>query len=641
MGNIRVLPPLLRDQIAAGEVCERPASVAKELVENALDAGAENISVWVEHGGIVSLRVADDGCGMEAEDADMCFARHATSKLAEDNLNGIFTMGFRGEALAAISAVSKVKLLTRARGSLEGTAVEVEAGKILSSNPEGCPEGTNIMVSDLFFNTPARLKFMKRDVSEAGMVESVVEKAAFAHPEVSFRLYRDGKESLHTPGDGNLVSCIYCIYGQDYATKIIPFQNEYNGVIAKGYVCQPTAGRGNRAMQFFSVNGRPIRSKMLSAALDEAYKNAMPYGKYAFCFIDISVPYDLVDVNVHPQKSEVRFVRERDVFDAVYFGVKNLWTRAKIENIEESEEDHDQEAEQITVDHSETFYGPTSPLPSENHTEKEQHSVTPVAKDWGTQIEKKNPEGSFFKSPGTPVFLEDIQQEKCRINRPQEKPKIQESTENIASPIQPETEENTVSEVLLPKESPYHYKCELFHTYIVAESEDALYIIDKHAAHERMIYEDLLLHEGEAESQLLLTPYVCRMSREEYYTLLSSFEELDKSGFEIEDFGSNSLLVRRIPACLDNGDISAALSEISQSLLDGKHDKRLSVRERLLYSVACRAAIKGGDYNSQAELDMICSRVLEFQDIRFCPHGRPCVFRITKSEIEKRFGRLG
>jgi len=640
MGNIRVLPPLLRDQIAAGEVCERPASVAKELIENSLDAGAENISVWVEHGGIVSLRVSDDGYGMEAGDAEMCFARHATSKLAEDNLNGIFTMGFRGEALAAISAVSKIKMLTRAKGSLEGTAVQVEAGNILSLTPAGCPEGTNITVSDLFYNTPARLKFLKRDISEAGMVESVVEKAAFAHPEVSFRMYRDGKETLHTPGDGNLLSVIYCIYGREYASKILPFRNEYNGVIAKGYVCQPTAGRGNRSMQFFSVNGRPVRSKMLSAALDESYKNAMPYGKYAFCFLDISLSYELVDVNVHPQKSEVRFVRDRDVFDTVYFGVKNLWSAAKIESIEDEKYSPSvPDAVQISFEPSNQT-APRADSPAEKAEFPQKAEPEPSA--------SYTPKGSVLQSPGAPIFFKDLPEEdqeeklsdaKPSFTSPEHFPAKDESVPAVECESEPPIEEN--AESLLPQEAPYRFKCELFHTYIVAEGEDALYIIDKHAAHERMIYEELLLHEGEAESQMLLTPFVCRLSRDEYFTLLASFEELDKAGFELEDFGSNSLLVRRIPACLTDGDIAASLSEISQSISEGKHDKRLSIRERLLYSVACRAAIKGGDRSTQSELDMICSRVLDFQDIRFCPHGRPCVFRITKSEIEKRFGRLG
>ncbi len=621
MPVIRVLPPHLRDLIAAGEVCERPASVAKELIENSLDAGAENITVWAEAGGLSMIRIADDGCGMEKEDARLCFSRHATSKLPTDDLTGIITMGFRGEALAAISAVSKITLITRPRTTHEGCEIHAVAGEIVSEEPVGCPEGTSITVSDLFYNTPARLKFMKRDISEASMVESVVERAAFAHPEVSFRMFKDGREVLHTPGDGSLLSAIYCIYGRDYATKLLPFRYDYNGVHTEGFSCLPTAGRGNRAMQYFSVNTRPIRNKMLSAALDEAYKNAMPFGKHPFCFLDISLPYELVDVNVHPTKSEVKFVREKDVFDCLYFGIKSMLSGSDvIDTLSVSAPADEPKAVETPVTIPLTEPSPVrvaapSPLPDivPAEKEKEEEAPSPVA-------------GITYTYSSSPVSF----------------PLPEETREEPpAAPQKAPAEVKPLSLSLLKDDAPYRFKCELFHTYIVAEGENDLFIIDKHAAHERLLYEALLTHEGEPDSQLLLAPQVIRLARDEYSLLLAAFDEMEKAGFELEDFGSGSLLVRRVPLCLAGGDIAGALSEIASALSEGKHDKRLSVRERLLYSVACRAAVKGGNVNSEEELKALCARVLDFEDIRFCPHGRPCAFRITKNELEKRFGRLG
>lgn len=625
MGSIRVLPRHMRDLIAAGEVCERPSSVAKELIENALDAGAENITVWVERGGLGLLRVADDGIGMTPDDAALCFSRHATSKLPTDDLVGIVTMGFRGEALAAISAVSKIRLLTKPRGFIEGSELVLEGGETIFQSPAGCPEGTNISVSELFYNTPARLKFMKRDSAEASMVEGVVERASFSHPEVSFRLYKDGKEVLHTPGDGNLLSAIYCIYGSEYATRLMPLKYDYNGVSVRGYTALPTAGRGNRSMQFFSINTRPIKSRMLSACLDEAYKNAMPFGKYAFCFLDITLPYELVDVNVHPAKTEVKFVREKDVFDCVYFGIKSLIRGS-------AEADWSEPTGTAACD---TDAAPSSkPTPSESSAV----SFEPIA-----PVLSSSPAAPYAPSAVSDEAPEDISAP--FVFAPTFEYRTESRSESIPATEPPvpafENQESPVLQETFVTPPAYRFKCEVFHTYIIAEGETDLFIIDKHAAHERLLYEELLSHEGEPDSQLLLTPLVIKLARDEYSILISSFDELEKAGFEVEDFGSSSLLVRRIPLCLLGHDISASLSEIRTALSEGKHDKRLSVRERLLYSVACRAAVKGGEHTTEAELNALCERVLDFQDIRFCPHGRPCVFRIGKAEIEKRFGRLG
>ncbi|MBR5742478.1 MAG: DNA mismatch repair endonuclease MutL [Clostridia bacterium] len=637
MPKIRVLPPQLRDLIAAGEVCERPASVAKELVENALDAGAENVTVRIEQGGLGMLRVTDDGVGMSKEDAPLCFARHATSKLPFDNLSEIVTMGFRGEALAAISAVSRVVLITRERSSLEGTRAVCEAGEILSLDPFGCPTGTDITVSDLFFNTPARLKFMKRDVSEAAAAEASVEAAALAHPEVSFRVFRDGKETLHTPGDGSLLTAVYCIYGRDFAKKLMPLDYAYNGVRVKGFASKPTEGRGNRAMQFFSVNGRPIKSRMLSAALDEAYKNSMPAAKHAVAFVDISLPYDQVDVNVHPTKSEVKFVRERDVFDALYFGIKTMLAEDPVP--EEAGLDPAPLPVSVPENESSSSHAGTGPRESLKPAQKENKEDGKIAAGffapYGVSI--SHTEQASASEVASPDFLAGYaRKENAFLEKGGSK------SIPAAPAVPSDAKDEPPARLRLVKEDePYRLKGELFHTYLIAEGDEDAYIIDKHAAHERILYEDLLRHEGPPDSQLLLTPEVIKFSRDEYSVLLASFDELESAGFEVEDFGGGSLLVRRVPLCLAGSDIGAALSEMAESISEGKHDRRLTLRERLLYSVACRAAVKGGDLNGEEELKAILARVLDFDDIRYCPHGRPCAFRITKSELEKRFGRIG
>ena len=643
MPTIRVLPPQLRDLIAAGEVCERPASVAKELVENALDAGAENITVRIERGGLGLLCVSDDGCGMSPEDAVLCFSRHATSKLAGDDLTEIVTMGFRGEALAAISAVSRVTLITRERGSDEGTRVTVAAGEILSSEPTGCPVGTNITVEDLFYNTPARLKFMKRDVSEAASAEASVEAAALSHPEVSFRVFRDGKETLHTPGDGSLLTAIYCIYGRDFAAGLMPLEYAYNGVRVKGFASRPTAGRGNRAMQFFSVNGRPIKSRMLSAALDEAYKNSMPPAKHAIAFVDFSLAYNLVDVNVHPTKSEVKFVRERDVFDALYFGIKTMLAEDPSIGTPEGLSDPGIPAAKVeSVPASSAPADGGAPAPHAKDGGRDATSALPFFAPYGVEAAKRE-DGKDAGDPLPPEFYAagSAEEEKTAL-ADNAHPDRRDGASSPAFRLDERQEKTPPADLRLVKdEGPYRFKAELFHTYVIAEGDDDAFIIDKHAAHERILYEDLLKHEGPPDSQLLLTPQVVRFSRDEYALLLSAFDELESAGFEVEDFGSGSLLVRRVPLCLVGTDIEKALAEMAAALSEGKHDKRLTVRERLLYSVACRAAVKGGENTTEAELRAIIARVLDFEDIRYCPHGRPCAFRITRNELEKRFGRIG
>lgn len=634
MGTIRVLPRQLADKIAAGEVCERPASVGKELIENSLDAGAHNIILETESGGLRLIRVSDDGFGMDSDDAVLCFSRHATSKLPSDNLDFITTMGFRGEALAAISAVSKIELCTRRESSIEGTEIVCEGGEILSVSPAGCPSGTIISVKDLFFNTPARLKFMKKDSSESALLQGVIEKAAFSRPDISYKMIRDGREVLHTPGDNSLLTCIYCIYGREYASLLLPFSYEYNGVVAKGYACKPSAGRGNRSMQYFSVNSRPIKNRLLSVAVDEAYKNAMPGNKFASCFIDISISPSVIDVNIHPAKSEVKFFREKDVFDCIFYGIKSMINKYSsidsypsgpvIQNTSPSADPPAARSEFKAPDIVSETIKPDKPVLPFSYKDRVNSSVIfgqnnlkvaePSASAYDSGATRGDPEIKFSDSYTSSV---DILAGEAAS-----------ASEREAYLSNPEKREET-----------YGYKCELFKTYIIAEGPDDIYIIDKHAAHERIIYEKLLSQEGRLTSQYLLSPVNVSLSAEEFSAVLSFKDEIESTGFEFEEFGGRSVLLRRIPEEISGSDGSAAFIELAQSLIDGKHGKKLSVRERLLYSVACRAAIKGGNINARIELEVIISRVLDLNDIRYCPHGRPVAYKITRSDLEHRFGR--
>lgn len=634
MGTIRVLPRQLADKIAAGEVCERPASVAKELIENSLDAGAHNIILETESGGLRLIRVCDDGYGMDSDDAVLCFSRHATSKLPSDNLDFITTMGFRGEALAAISAVSKIDLCTRRESAVEGTEIICEGGEVLSVSPAGCPSGTIISVKDLFYNTPARLKFMKKDSSESALLQGVIEKAAFARPDVSFKMIRDGREVLHTPGDNSLLTCIYCIYGREYASLLLPFSYEYNGVSAKGYACKPSAGRGNRSMQYFSVNSRPIKNRLLSAAIDEAYRNAMPGNKFASCFIDISISPSIVDVNIHPAKSEVKFFRDKDVFDCIFYGIKSMIN--KYSGIDSYPSDPVIQSTPPSADPP----AAGSDFMSPDIVSETKNTDMPV---FPFSYKDRVNSSAIFGANNLKVAEPSVSTYDSGSSRGVSEIRFSDSYKNSADPYAGEAASESESESFLSDQEnvneTYGYKCEIFKTYIIAEGPDDIYIIDKHAAHERIIYEKLLSQEGRQTSQYLLSPVNVSLSAEEFSAVLAFKDEIESIGFEFEDFGGRSVLIRRIPEEISGNDGSAVFVELAQSLIDGKHGRKLSVRERLLYSVACRAAMKGGNINAQGELEAIISRVLELNDIRYCPHGRPVAYKITRSDLERRFGR--
>ncbi len=622
MGRINVLDKHVANMIAAGEVVENPASVIKELVENAIDAGAKSVTVEIQNGGITYMRVADDGCGMSHEDAKTAFLRHATSKISnESDLSNISTLGFRGEALAAIASVSKIDLITKPRTSEIGCTLHIEAGELMHSGDSGCPDGTTIIVRDLFYNTPARMRFLKKDASEAASVENAVRAAAMSHPEVSIRLIKDGRDILHTPGDGKLLSCIYSLFGRDFANNMKQISFSERGIDVSGFTCTPLASRGNRAMQFFFVNGRPVRSRMLSVALEAGYKEQLMKGRFPTCVVMLTLPLDQVDVNVHPAKTEVKFARERDVFDAIYWGVKSALSPAKteekppmpqvkIDTVTENQE-------KLDFSFKEKVSAPTAP----------KIVFPPIAKE--ENREKTSPSEHYNLRSDFSVEYE--------IGNHTENEKI------IPAEPEPEVKEPEIKEEVIKEEAhdvDFKLIGEAMNTYIIVERGDTVIFIDKHAAHERVIFEKLLRERGAIQTQLLLTPVVIELDRSAAVALIENSEEVSSLGFEIDEFGDGSVAVSAVPDGIDANDAIAVVEKLAETLKIGARAENPESLDEILYSVACKAAIKAGQKNSEQELYELARRVLMHDDIRSCPHGRPVLFEISKYELEKKFKRI-
>ncbi len=644
MGKINVLSSHVADLIAAGEVVENPASVAKELCENSVDSGAAAITVEIENGGISYIRVTDDGCGMSEEDAKTAFLRHATSKIKDaDDLERIATFGFRGEALAAISAVSKIDLITKERGADFGTAIRAEAGKVIRSGESGCPEGTTIIIRDLFYNTPARMRFLRKDSSEAAAVESVVRATAISHPEVSVKMLRDGREVFHTPGDSSLKSCIYALFGRGFSENMREVKIEERGITVSGFTCTPTAARGNRAMQFFFVNGRPIRSKMLAASLDTAYKERIMKGKFPMCVLKIDLPLSQVDVNVHPAKTEVKFSRERDVFDAVYYGVKSALDRdmrelpkvahktSAVDNVTENQQKIEQNALKTEA-----------PKPSAIPSVKKEETKKEAPLPFFAPVKHDFP--SFMGSSMAQYEVKKRSEAKAVEIKPEIEPEAK-------AEIKPEVKEEVKPEVYAgTKEAPpqveekaeinLRYIGEALNTYIIVEQGESVILIDKHAAHERIIFEELKKSYGKPETQLLLAPQLVELDVRGAAALLENKEEVLALGFDIDEFGDGSVAVSAVPCGIDAGDAVPILESLSERLLSGARLENPDVLSEVLYSVACKAAIKAGQKNDERELSALAKRVLGSDDIRYCPHGRPVMIEYKKSELERQFKRI-
>ena len=609
MPKIIQLDRHVADLIAAGEVVERPASAVKELVENSIDAGAKNITIELQNGGMTFLRITDDGCGMAPDDARTAFLRHATSKIRKkEDLACIGTLGFRGEALAAISAVSKIDLLTRAQGAADGVRLHLEAGKVLSEEPAGCPCGTTILVRELFYNTPARMKFMKSDAAEASAVFSVVQQQALAHPEISFRFLKDGQEQLHTDGQGDRMAAIYAIYGRELANNMLLVDGSWEKLRVRGFVTRPTATRGNRAWQSFFVNNRYIKSRLLSAAVEEAYRNQIMVGRFPACVLEIDMPVQAVDVNVHPAKTEVKFLSEREVFDAVHYAVLSTLNKAA---------------------------GRPEWKLSEKQTSAAQPQVQPHA--------VQPPKPGFYQSMQAAEYRRQAAQtpppkpaQPVLAPGPEPKPEPKPAPAPVPAPVQ----EAPAQQELPVPERPFRIIGEALHTYIIVEQGEAVLFIDKHAAHERIRFEALKKEDHPIMAQLLLAPVSAELSREEAAAVLENRALLERCGFEAEDFGGGDVLIRQIPSDVDVEDAKALLQELAGKLLAGKTLDPNGLRDELLHSIACKSAIKAGWQTSDEELRRLVQEVLTRDDIKYCPHGRPVCVTLTKRQLEKQFKRV-
>ena len=647
MPKILQLSPHVANLIAAGEVVERPASAVKELLENAVDAGASKVTIEIRDGGMTFLRVTDNGCGMSAEDARTAFLRHATSKLrSEEDLAAIGTMGFRGEALAAIASVSRIDLMTKTAGSLSGVKLHLEAGRITEEAEAGCPDGTTILVRDLFFNTPARMKFMKSDTVEGSRVAAAVQLQALAHPEVAIQFIRDGKQVLSTPGTGGLQAAMYCVFGRDCA-KMVSVESRWEGYTLTGYVSLPTDARPSRSMQTFFVNDRPVKSKLLISALEEAYRNQIMVGKFPACVLHLHLPASAVDVNVHPAKTEVKFLSEKAVFDCVHYGVLGALNKKP-----------DRPQVQFKSAGSDT----APPAPPASPATPMGRGQAPAAAS--KPEPKKEP---FFRAMNAEEYkafsaaLQDAPKPKQpaaaaaarKIPKPDNKPLREyemlpqlhedkpEPVPTPAKPPQPVPPAPEVEQTALemPPEAPWRMVGELYNTYILVEQGEDAFLIDKHAAHERILFEKLKANQEAISAQSLLQPIPVRLNPAAAGELLNSTALLEELGFEIEEFGENTLLLRQIPMDLSPEAAAEAIETLADDLLSGRRESRDTVRDTLLHTVACKAAIKAGWKNDEKELLAVAEAVMAREELKYCPHGRPICVSLSKKQLEKQFKR--
>ena len=664
MPKIIQLSTHVANLIAAGEVVERPASVVKELLENAVDAGASKVTIEIKDGGMTYLRATDNGCGMAPEDAKTAFLRHATSKLrtAED-LAAISTCGFRGEALAAIASVSRIDLLTKTPSSISGVSIQLEAGEVTEESEAGCPDGTTIIVRDLFFNTPARMKFMKSDTVEGTRVTAAVQMQALAHPAVAFRLIRDGKEVLSTPGTGKLSDAVYCVYGRECA-RMAKVDSRWEQYSLAGFVSKPTDARPSRALQTFFVNGRPVKSRLLISALEEAYRNQIMVGKFPACVLHLNLPANMVDVNVHPAKTEVKFLNEKAVFDCVHYGVlgalNQITDRPDVQfkktppitgkpNPGPLPEGAVGKADWGSVPKSTpTPSTPAGHLPQRGRQENffrtmtaEEYKTFSTAIADAPQPKKEAAVATAAKvDQVVPVLRENIIRPTVTPKPEIKLPPLPEEPKSSPKPEPvPVVEEPEQVELEMPKEIPWRMVGELYNSYIIVEQGEEAYLIDKHAAHERILFEKLKANQEKISSQALLQPIPVRLSPSAAGELLANKVMLDELGFEIDEFGDNTILLRQIPMDLDADQAAEAIESMAADLLSGRQEKKDTVRDEILHTVACKAAIKAGWKNDEAELLAVAKEVMAREDLKYCPHGRPICITLSKKQLEKQFKR--
>lgn len=707
MAEIRVLDKHTAELIAAGEVVERPASVAKELLENAIDAGATQITLSIVRGGIQQLQIADNGSGIEAEYIDKAFVRHATSKITSaEDLGHIHTLGFRGEALASIASVARVEVLTRTEADEYACCYRIEGGEPQGMEPGARPRGTTVTVNDLFYNTPARMKFLKKDVSEGTFVADIVLHEALSHPEIAFRFLRDGKQQFMTPGDGQLRSAAYAVLGREFARDLLPLDGDGGVYKVTGLVTPPRACRASRSAQHFYVNGRYVKNRTMMAALENAYKGTLMQGKYPGAILRVDMPADLVDVNVHPAKTEIRFARESDVFDAVYRTVRAALAapgsgECRFDLGHVAKENPQPAPQQTTLPGSapaqsnpqRPAVAPAQPPQPQKHfntlSAAEYRALNkltapvPARTMPGTSgVMELNSVRAPFNAPSTPQFAapapHTAQEDLLDIlpDLPEQQPKAEPAVttalaqqpapaqlENIESPELPEEEKSATGLSALPithnaptaqadippeqttfaptpASLPLRVVGEVFKTYIITERNNELCLIDKHAAHERILFEQLAKDYGSVPSQMLLVPVQVNLSAEEKQALLAHQELLQNSGVEVDDYGGFTVVVRAVPADVPVDDVGDMVLELANHLMNGGRDALREKTEWVLHSIACRAAIKAGDRTTTDEMLALAQKIMDGSVPPFCPHGRPCVLKLTRKELEKQFGRL-
>lgn len=646
MAEINVLSKEVRELIAASEVVERPASVVKELVENAVDAGATNIEIELKNNGLGLIRVTDNGKGIAAGEVATAFLRHATSKLSvADDLDSIGTLGFRGEALAAICAVSKTRLVTKTSVSNTAFCYRIEAGEEISFEETGAPDGTSVYVSELFYNVPARMKFLKKDVYEGNAVQTVCEQLAMSHPEISFKLMRDGKAAFQTPGDGELYSAVYAVFPRDIAGGMIKILPVSDKIKVSGYISAPEKARASRSLQFFYVNGRFIKSQSAGAAASEACRNLIMQGKYPSFVINIELPQQDVDVNVHPAKTEIRFRNDREVFSAIYAAVKIAVSEYAGSFVKQTGYRAMEQTETNTEnpEHAETVPERGSQTVNSDNTEEVARISTLYADDMQHNEEVKSSFAGFVPEiANMDEFLQQTLEQAARAYEQKNRGLDIEYT----VPLSRKTEldgEDALHEALKGEKPSGHIIVlgELFDTYIVGQVDDRVIFVDKHAAHERILFEQLT-ESGSAgiERQILLEPVLVSMPREEKQILLDNAPAIEKIGFLIDEFGENEVAVREIPTYFTDKAVADAVTALAVQLAENSSDITTSQTEWLLHSAACRAAIKAGNRTSRGELVQLVAAILDNEIPKFCPHGRPVYFMLDKKEIEKRFGRI-
>lgn len=680
MAKINVLKKEISELIAAGEVIDRPASVIKELLENAIDSGADVITVEIKNGGRTYMRITDNGCGIAKNELPTAFLRHATSKISEKNdLDSILTLGFRGEALASVAAVAKVDVISKMQEEQFGAHYAIEGSQEIILEDSGCQDGTTIIVRDLFYNVPARLKFLKKDVTEGNSVSAIVNKIAISHPEISFKFIRDNKTELLTAGDGKLYSAIYAVFGKEFAKTLIPVDYSCDGIKVTGFISKPLESKAKRNFQNFYINNRYIKSVTCMVAIEEAYKNQIMVGKFPACVLCLEIPPNLIDVNVHPTKIEVRFSDEKMIYNAVFFATKNalLLNDGTTElNVEKTKYFNTKElynlppketATQLKFDMSEKKTASEVP----NYQKESNQSFSKPQRDYFKKVEEFNeytsqkplpqaPEISqraveYIENDKNPLDDEQVQDiQKIIPPKPMEIPKfkvVKDKESEVSNPEQDLTDYKYIStNSFVKKETEKKAEekeiakprlvGEIFRTYIIVEFDGEMYFLDKHAAHERYIFEQIKKREKVLSAQMFLEPIIVMLSFEEYDALIANLEQVSQLGFVIEDDVAPGVAVKGIPSIIEGTNPNDIIPELADNFLNCKNDPQLDLVDELFHSIACKSAIKANDYNDQRELQKLIDMVFFNEDIRYCPHGRPVMVKLTKRDIEKQFRRV-